>query len=194
MHRIDTPTAQKDKFGAGKNGFTKGDPQTGTPATEIDETILDALQEEISAVIESAGIALQKTSNSQLLQAITFFLSKKINVDKVGSGQDQIPGMMLFRGSMLGNGYFQLPIIGAGGGSQNVIVQFGVHATAPGSNAAYNLNIAFPDTILWASGNRGAPGSNSSMNVSPEGKQQIRIQNWAQGGVPENCFWMAIGR
>ncbi|EAA3153741.1 phage tail protein, partial [Salmonella enterica subsp. enterica] len=22
MHRIDTPTAQKDKFGQGKNGFT----------------------------------------------------------------------------------------------------------------------------------------------------------------------------
>lgn len=27
MHRIDTPTAQKDKFGAGKNGFTRGNPQ-----------------------------------------------------------------------------------------------------------------------------------------------------------------------
>ncbi|EJV9406715.1 phage tail protein, partial [Salmonella enterica] len=24
MHRIDTPTAQKDKFGHGKNGFTNG--------------------------------------------------------------------------------------------------------------------------------------------------------------------------
>ncbi|EPB0861435.1 hypothetical protein ACRARR_004157, partial [Yersinia enterocolitica] len=23
MHRIDTPTAQVDKFGAGKNGFTR---------------------------------------------------------------------------------------------------------------------------------------------------------------------------
>lgn len=35
MHRIDTKTAQKDKFGAGKNGFTRGNPQTGTPATEV---------------------------------------------------------------------------------------------------------------------------------------------------------------
>ncbi len=26
MHRIDTKTAQKDKFGAGKNGFTRGNP------------------------------------------------------------------------------------------------------------------------------------------------------------------------
>lgn len=31
MHRIDTKTAQKDKFGAGKNGFTRGNPQ-GTVA------------------------------------------------------------------------------------------------------------------------------------------------------------------
>lgn len=27
MHRIDTKTAQKDKFGAGKNGFTRGNPR-----------------------------------------------------------------------------------------------------------------------------------------------------------------------
>ncbi len=37
MHRIDTKTAQKDKFGAGKNGFTRGNPQTGTPATDLDD-------------------------------------------------------------------------------------------------------------------------------------------------------------
>ena len=40
MHRIDTKTAQKDKFGAGKNGFTRGNPQTGTPATDLDDELL----------------------------------------------------------------------------------------------------------------------------------------------------------
>lgn len=40
MHRIDTKTAQKDKFGAGKNGFTRGNPQTGTPATDLMMTTL----------------------------------------------------------------------------------------------------------------------------------------------------------
>lgn len=73
MHRIDTPTAQKDKFGAGKNGFTKGYSPTGTPATEIDETILDAWQEEICAVIEGAGIKLEKSNRGQLLDAIKAF-------------------------------------------------------------------------------------------------------------------------
>ena len=60
MHRIDTPTAQKDKFGQGKNGFTRGNPQTGTPATQIDYSYCDAIQEEIANVIESAGIKLDK--------------------------------------------------------------------------------------------------------------------------------------
>lgn len=70
MHRIDTSTAQKDKFGAGKNGFTSGNPQTGVPATEVSADILDAMQEEICNVIEGAGMQLQKGNNSQLLTAI----------------------------------------------------------------------------------------------------------------------------
>ncbi len=49
MHRIDTKTAQKDKFGAGKNGFTRGNPQTGTPATDLDDDYFDMLQERLSA-------------------------------------------------------------------------------------------------------------------------------------------------
>lgn len=104
-----------------------------------------------------------------------------------------IPDMSSFRGDMIGNGYIKIPIIGAGGGPQTFILQWGVHSTSPGSNAAYNLNIAFPTSLLWASGGRGAPGSNAPMNVGPEGAQQIRIQNYAPGGVNENCFWIAIG-
>lgn len=104
-----------------------------------------------------------------------------------------IPDMSSFRSLMIGNGYVRIPTIGGGGGAQSLIIQWGVHSTAPGSNAAYNLNIAFPTSILWATGGRGAPGSNAPMNVGPEGTQQIRIQNYAPGGVYENCFWLAIG-
>ena len=106
---------------------------------------------------------------------------------------DGIPDMSSFRSLMIGNGYVRIPTIGGGGGAQSLIIQWGVHSTAPGSNAAYNLNIAFPTGILWATGGRGAPGSNAPMNVGPEGTQQIRIQNYAPGGVNENCFWLAIG-
>ena len=34
MHRIDTKTAQKDKFGAGKNGFTRGNPCSVIPRSK----------------------------------------------------------------------------------------------------------------------------------------------------------------
>lgn len=70
MHRIDTPTAQQDKFGVGKPGFTNGNPQTGYPATAVSAEILDAIQEEICSAIELAGLPLQKTNNAQLAMAI----------------------------------------------------------------------------------------------------------------------------
>lgn len=70
MHRIDTSTAQVDKFGSGKNGFTGGNPQTGVLPTALDADYFDTLQEELAAVIESAGITLNKAANNQLLLAM----------------------------------------------------------------------------------------------------------------------------
>ncbi|MEH5633680.1 hypothetical protein PO563_23585, partial [Escherichia coli] len=78
MHRIDTKTAQKDKFGAGKNGFTRGNPQTGTPATDLDDDYFDMLQEELCGVVEASGASLEKGRNDQLLTALhALLLSRK---------------------------------------------------------------------------------------------------------------------
>lgn len=77
MHRIDTPTAQKDKFGTGKNGYTDGNPQTGVPATDLTSSMFDALQEEICGVIESQGMTLDKSDNGQLLAAIESLLNAR---------------------------------------------------------------------------------------------------------------------
>lgn len=70
MHRIDTPTAQKDKWGSGKNGFTDGDPATGVKATSLNAALFDSVQEEICNVIEKNGITLDKSKNDQLFAAI----------------------------------------------------------------------------------------------------------------------------
>jgi hypothetical protein len=78
MHRIDTPTAQPDKFGAGKNGFTSGDPSTGRRATDLNSEMWDALQEEICHVIESSGLVLNKEQHDQLYQAIQTLVDSKI--------------------------------------------------------------------------------------------------------------------
>lgn len=70
MHRIDTPTAQVDKFGAGKNGFTRGNPQTGVPATALDDDYFDSVQEELAGIVEAAGFILDKSNRAQVLEAI----------------------------------------------------------------------------------------------------------------------------
>jgi len=79
MHRIDTVTAQKDKFGAGKNGFTRGNPQTGTPATDLDDDYFDMLQEELCAVVEESGEELDKGKHNQLLTALRSLLLSRSN-------------------------------------------------------------------------------------------------------------------
>ena len=79
MHRIDTKTAQKDKFGAGKNGFTRGNPQTGTPATDLDDDYFDMLQEELCSVVEASDASLEKGRHDQLLTALRALLLSRKN-------------------------------------------------------------------------------------------------------------------
>jgi hypothetical protein len=70
MHRIDTATKSVDKFGAGKHGFNDGNKATTVAATQLNAGWCDALQEEIAAVIEGAGMALDAGTNNQLKSAI----------------------------------------------------------------------------------------------------------------------------
>ena len=79
MHRIDTLTAVKDKFGPGKNGFTDGNIRTGRLATWLNSAMWDAIQEEICGVIEKAGIELNKEEHDQLYKAILFLVGGAIN-------------------------------------------------------------------------------------------------------------------
>ncbi|MFO3903842.1 hypothetical protein AAHD62_04845 [Enterobacter hormaechei] len=100
MHRIDTPTAQKDKFGAGKNGFTRGNPQTGTPATDLDDDYFDMLQEELAGIVEAAATTLDKSKRNQVLTALkALFLART----SIGVGAGQIPDMSSFQLTGMGS-------------------------------------------------------------------------------------------
>ncbi|EFW0106827.1 phage tail protein [Shigella sonnei] len=79
MHRIDTLTAVKDKFGPGKNGFTDGNLRTGCLATWLNSAMWNAIQEEICGVIEKAGIELNKEEHDQLYKAILLLVGGAIN-------------------------------------------------------------------------------------------------------------------
>lgn len=73
MHRIDGAGATVD------NKFTQGNPVTGVPATTVTDAWLNAVQEEIAAVIAGAGIALDKPNNGQLLQALGKLASRTVD-------------------------------------------------------------------------------------------------------------------
>lgn len=72
MHRIDTPSA------APGNQFTEGSVGLGVPATAVSAAWLNAVQEEVVAVIAGASIALSKPNNAQLLAAIGVLLARLV--------------------------------------------------------------------------------------------------------------------
>lgn len=72
MHRIDSAGATVGGM------WTEGNPSTGTPATEISADWMNAVQEEIIAVLSAAEIAPVKSSNGQLLAAIIAIIDQRI--------------------------------------------------------------------------------------------------------------------
>jgi hypothetical protein len=70
MKRISTSTRVVDKFGAGKDGFTDGNPSLGLYATDMEADFYDHVQEEICSVIEATGGTPDGSSRAQLLAAI----------------------------------------------------------------------------------------------------------------------------
>jgi hypothetical protein len=95
MHRIDTTNAVANLFGAGKDGFGPGNPATDTPATFLDNAFCNALQEELAAIPEAAGIVLDKLQRNQVLTAILAL------IDKYGFGRGQtVQNVLSSRGAV----------------------------------------------------------------------------------------------
>ena len=90
MHRIDTSTATPD------NKFTEGDPAIPVAATTVSAAWLNAVQEELVAVITGAGLELKKSDNSQLWQAI----GQLITNAKPGLATKAKPGLVQVGGGL----------------------------------------------------------------------------------------------
>lgn len=89
MHRIDSSTATPD------NKFTEGNPVIPVAATTVTADWLNAVQEELIAVILAAGLTLAKSDNAQLSAAI----AKLITAAKPGIATKQSTGLV-----QIGNG------------------------------------------------------------------------------------------
>ena len=90
MHRIDTSTATPD------HKFTEGNPTVPVAATTVSAAWLNAVQEELVAVITGAGLELQKSDNGQLRQAI----SQLITNAKPGLATKAKPGLVQVGGGL----------------------------------------------------------------------------------------------
>ncbi|HDI8403107.1 TPA: hypothetical protein PPE09_003292 [Escherichia coli] len=217
MHRIDTKTAQKDKFGAGKNGFTHGNPQTGTPATDLDDDYFDMLQEELCSVVEASGASLVKGRHDQLLTALrALLLSRKnpfgdIKSDgtvktalenlglgeaakrNVGNGQNQIPDMAAFASSLSSTGFQKLP--------SGLIIQWGIVSGASNYTVTYPVTFPNRSLALLAVPHTTSVAGISAMgiaNCSDISKSQfyIIVGGISRGEIVKyerSCFWVAIG-
>ncbi|WP_197732658.1 gp53-like domain-containing protein, partial [Escherichia coli] len=163
--RIDTKTAQKDKFGAGKNGFTRGNPQTGTPATDLDDDYFDMLQEELCSVVEASGASLEKARHDQLLTALRALLLSRKNpfgdiksdgtvktalenlglgeaaTRNVGTDTGQVPDMSSFTTGHSGAADWPNPKSGWSKGPDGVITQWGIFGFPVGQTGT---NVVFP--------------------------------------------------
>lgn len=160
MHRIDTKTAQKDKFGAGKNGFTRGNPQTGTPATDLDDDYFDMLQEELCSVVEASGASLEKGRHDQMLTALRALLLSRKNpfgdIKSDGTVKTALEnldlGELALAGVMTGlfdtNGYLKLPAIIDG--KRKILIFQWMAISASATPSYYNLPIAWPTRGLHA--------------------------------------------
>jgi hypothetical protein len=101
MNRIDTSSKATDFFGAGKHGFTNGNPSTGVPATQLDAAWCNAIQEELANAIEGAGIALNPAVRTQLFTAINTLIAAGLAT--VGKPGFDLPFLAGFKGDFTGD-------------------------------------------------------------------------------------------
>lgn len=154
MHRIDTKTAQKDKFGAGKNGFTRGNPQTGTPATDLDDDYFDMLQEELCSVVEASGASLEKGRHDQLLTALRALLLSRKNPFGDIKSDGTVKTALENLGAVDANGgsynnYFNFKQVGTLPVDENPNYLVSADTTATGGLVAWLQNQWHGNTVKW---------------------------------------------
>lgn len=126
--RIEGSTVEADKFGAGKDGFQRGNPLTLDPSTIVTEEWLDAHQEYVVRVFEDLKIdvpTVQLPDHDLLLRALD------TRAFKVASANWKA-AEPTFAGICLGAGFAQVPNV-AGGYDNDQWVLVG--------DAAFDINI-----------------------------------------------------
>ncbi|BEV07967.1 hypothetical protein [Methylophilus sp. DW102] len=161
MHRVDGP-------GNVAGHWVAEDPENNIPGTQITEDIMEALQEEVCAVIESRGKVLNKSNNNQLLESIM----------EIASGAD-----LIARYATIGNISLTGAAVQAGGDWPAVLPNGTIvlvrAQTIPQDNGPYVVNA----TGAWSRLNT----FDSSAEISP-GKT-IKV---TEGVTLADSIWMLV--
>ncbi|KDT13629.1 hypothetical protein AB84_4701, partial [Escherichia coli 2-052-05_S3_C1] len=189
-------------------------PQTGTPATDLDDDYFDMLQEELCSVVEASGASLEKGRHDQLLTALrALLLSRKnpfgdIKSDgtvktalenlglgeaakrNVGTGENQVPDMNSFGNSLTANGYQKLP-----GG---MIIQWGSFSVSPTGGSVGTVDITLPVAFPAACRSVNALISTNDPSARSVGfdigsTNRTKIRFTYTSATPNSIYWMAVG-
>lgn len=210
MHRIDTKTAQKDKFGAGKNGFTRGNPQTGTPATDLDDEYFDMLQEELCSVVEASGASLEKGRHDQLLTALRALLLSRKNpfgdIKSDGTVQTALTNLGLGDAAKMDAATLditsnslvaKIPVLFLG--EQRALIIQASSLSSSSTSGTIIFPAAFPNACIVALthdySSTGTDLSNVKFNVPSQTSVNWYAQNMSAGELypPSSWGWLAIG-
>lgn len=186
MQRIDGPTVSAAlpvpaPVGTGSRApgyFQGGNPLAGTAPTTLNVDWANMVQEEICAVVENAGIALDKTNHGQLLAALAALFVAK------GGGSDFV----------IGPNEFSLPL---GGG---MILKGGSVAGSfnEGSTAVF-FAASFPNAcfvaIPVAVNNTGSTGRDiwAQRGAKSAAGFAVTLQSSSSTGAVDGFDWIAVG-
>lgn len=101
MKRIDTATRQLDKHGVGKDGFRDANPGAGTPATQLNATLFDHLQEELAAIVEGGGVALNPAVFNQVFSTLEARYARMVGAVVHFATLSAPPGWLKCNGALL---------------------------------------------------------------------------------------------
>lgn len=157
MQRIDGPTAARARPAAGPVSgtpgfFTGGDPAIPTAPTTVSVDWLNAIQEEIVAVIVGAGLDLSKADNAQLFAAIRALISS--GGVAMASDAEAIAGVLANKAlsPRAGNALVTDRITALLGGAPAALNTLGELAAALGNNPNFGMEVvaALADRVLTA--------------------------------------------
>ncbi len=182
MHKIDGPTAAivapTPMPGNGPGGyFSDGNPETSTPATIVDADWANAVQGELTNVIETAGMPLDKARHTQLLEALNllFVPAGSGGVTLSNPGHIYLPGGLIIQ-------WGSTPIPGGANASGGAITfpipfpnaAFGIYGNADGrANSGWAAIVVIFDGLTNTGASFGADSANASQAITA-GTRNVR--------------------